>query len=341
MANQTRQSIPTGKLPSELLAELLGTLDAPDDRVRLGPAIGEDAAIVEVGGRALVVAADPITFATDRIGWYAVHVNANDVACCGAMPRWFTATVLLPPGTETANVAEVFAQLDDACRSIGVALIGGHTEVTEAVTRPVIAGQMLGETEPGRVLRSADACAGDELLLTGGVAIEGTAIICRELRERLTDLSRDLLERGAALLDEPGISVLPAARIAHSSPGVHALHDPTEGGLAGAIAELCAAAGVGAEIDYEAISHVTACREVCAVLDLDPLGLIASGALLIACATSATDSLLAALAGAGIETARIGRLTEARDRLLLRNGHRQQLPEFARDELARAFEHND
>lgn len=338
MANEAFEVIPTGKLPVALLRELLGGLRRPDPSVRLGPAIGEDAAAVEVNGRAVVVAADPITFATDRIGWYAVHVNANDVACCGAQPRWFTATVLLPAGSGAAAVADVFAQLETACRSIGASLVGGHTEITEAVNQPVIAGQMIGEADPAEIRRSADARAGDQLLLTGGIAIEGTAILCRELQAALSDVPRSLIEDGAALLDEPGISVLPAARIALANPGVHALHDPTEGGLAGALAELCSAAGTGVEIAYETIPHVPACREVCTALGIDPLGLIASGALLIACAQDAAAGLLEAFAEAGIRAARIGRLTRAPARMLLRDGRREPLPEFARDELARAFE---
>ncbi len=331
-------AIPAGKLPAELLARLLAGVTPHDPAVRLGPAIGEDAAVVEIGGRAVVVAADPVTFATDRIGWYAVHVNANDVACCGAEPRWFTATVLLPPGTSAETVTGIFAQVEAACASIGASLVGGHTEITPSVTQPVIAGQMLGETDSARILRSADARAGDELLLTGGIAIEGTAILCRERPSGLRGVPAEVIERGAALLDDPGISVLPAARIAWDHIGVHALHDPTEGGLAGAVAELCAAAGAGAQIDADAIPCVAACREVCAALGLDPLGLIASGALLVSCASGAAGALLAAFRNANIPAARIGRLTAARDRVLLHGGRRAPLPGFARDELARAFE---
>ena len=149
-------SLLTGKLPAELLERLLAGVVRRDPRVLLGPALGEDAALIDMGDRVLVAKADPVTFATDRIGWYAVHVNANDVACTGARPAWFLATILLPEGATEALAEEVFAQIEAACGALGVTLVGGHTEVTYGLERPIVAGAMLAEVAPDRVVRKAD-----------------------------------------------------------------------------------------------------------------------------------------------------------------------------------------
>ena len=166
--------LPTGKLPPKLLDELLARHSRPDPRVVLGPRAGEDAAIIDMGDRYLVAKTDPITFATDEIGWYAVNVNANDVACCGAVPKWFLATLLLPEQrTDAALVERVFAQIADACAALDVTLCGGHTEITYGLDRPIVVGQMLGEVAPDACLSTSGARPGDALILTKGIAVEG------------------------------------------------------------------------------------------------------------------------------------------------------------------------
>ena len=146
-----------GKFPPELLERLLAKIPLDDKRVLLGPGVGEDAALIDMGDRVLVAKSDPVTFAADLIGWYAVHVNANDIACSGATPRWFLATLLAPPGFEEAQAEAVFGQLLDACASLGVTLVGGHSEVTATVQRPVIAGTMLGEVDKGKYVKSKNS----------------------------------------------------------------------------------------------------------------------------------------------------------------------------------------
>src|SRR3989337_4013021 len=129
-----------GKLPNDLLASLLSRVEPRDPRVIIGPGIGWDAAVIDTGGpRLLVAKTDPITFASDLIGWYAVHVNANDVACMGARPAWFLATVLLPEGAPLDLSEAVFGQVLEACDSLGVELVGGHTEFTYRLERPIVA----------------------------------------------------------------------------------------------------------------------------------------------------------------------------------------------------------
>ena len=334
--------LPLGKLPADLLAALLRR-HAPDDpRVLLGPGVGEDAAVIDMGDRCLVAKTDPITFATDEIGRYAVNVNANDVACCGARPRWFLATLLLPEsGSDADSVAAIFEQMDAACASLGVTLCGGHTEITHGLDRPIVVGQMLAEVARDAYVSGAGARAGDAVILTKGIALEGTAIIARE-KPALLEAFMDEATRArcAGFLTRPGISVVEDAHVALAAGEVHALHDPTEGGLATGLRELAAAAGLGLHVERERIPVLPECDLVCRRLGLEPLGLIASGSLLIAAARDDAGAIVDALAAAGIASSVIGRLLEPGEglRLARADGRLEPLPSFARDELARLFE---
>lgn len=333
--------IPIGKLPSHHLAQLLARHTRPDPRLVIGAGIGEDAAVIDMGDRYLVAKTDPITFASDEIGWYAVNVNANDVACVGGRPRWFLATLLLPAGKTTeALVDSIFGQMARACQALDVTLVGGHTEITYGLDRPVVVGHMLGEVVPERCVATSGVRAGDDILLTKGLAVEGTALIAREKAGALqADFKADMLERCRDFLHRPGISVVRDARLAQAAGQVHAMHDPTEGGLATGLWEMAQAARVGLEIDAAAIPILPETAALCQRFDLDPLGLIASGALLIACPPGETPAILAALQAEGIVAARLGSAVEAeRGCTLLADSDRRPLPTFARDEIARLFE---
>jgi hydrogenase expression/formation protein HypE len=335
--------LPTGKLSPDLLADLLRRHVQPDPRVVAGPGIGIDAAILDLGDRRCLVAkTDPITYATERIGWYAVYVNANDVACCGAVPRWFLVTVLLPEGKTTEQTAEsIFSQISQACRQLEVAWCGGHTEVVAGLARPIVVGQMLGEVAGDDWLTAAQSQAGDTLILTKGIAIEGTALIAREKREELRGvLPAADLERCAELLDTPGISVVRDARLALEVGGVHALHDPTEGGVAGGLWELAQASGLGVVVHEQQLAILPECAALCRHYELDPLGLIASGALLIAAQADRAGAIIERLRADGIAAAEIGRLVPAEQGYTLQAADRpaRPLPIFARDEITRLFE---
>jgi hydrogenase expression/formation protein HypE len=328
----------TGKLPAELLARLLSRAVSRDPRVLLGPTVGEDAALIDLGDRVLVAKADPVTFATDRIGWYAVHVNANDVACMGARPAWFLATVLLPQGAPETLAEEVFAQIESACAALDITLVGGHTEVTHGLERPIVAGAMLAEAAAGRIVRKADARPGDHLILTKGIAIEGTALLARDAADHLRRRGFDgaALERARALLDRPGISVVREALLACETARVHAMHDPTEGGLATALHEVAAASGLAAEVREEAVVVLPETVEVCRALALEPLGLLASGALLIAVAEEDCERVRGALSEAAIKASCLGRLMDGGTGVIIdKRGERRDIPHFQRDELAR------
>jgi hydrogenase maturation factor len=270
-----------------------------------------------------------------------VHVNANDVACMAARPAWFLATVLLPEGASEGQAEQVFGQLLSACESLEIELVGGHTEITYGLTRPIVVGAMLGEVEREGLVEPGGAREGDALILTKGIAIEGTAVLAREAPERLAAQGVDgaTLERARGYIFEPGLSVVreAAAACAALGPGgVHAMHDPTEGGLATALYEMAAASGLGVAVREEPIAVLPETRRVCEAASLAPLGLLASGALLIAVAEGDCGRALDALAAAGVTAARIGAMVKRETGVIIDGPARAApVPRFARDEIAR------
>ena len=206
-----------GKLPPDLLAQLLEQANVQDPSVILGPRMGEDAALIDGGGENyLVVSSDPITFAAEQLGWYAVHVNANDIAATGGTPRWMAMTVILPDGSLPQLAQDIMRQTVDACAEIGVALVGGHTEVTYGIDRPIAIGTMIGEVQKGKETPTSGVKEGDAIILTKGVGIEGAAILAIEFAERLraAGVSEETIQRSAGFLHDPGISVVHDAHIA-------------------------------------------------------------------------------------------------------------------------------
>lgn len=336
-----------GKLPPDLLRSLLAGLPTEDPHLLVGPTVGEDAAIIEWPARdgdddtLLVAKTDPITFATDEIGYYAVHVCANDIAVSGATPRYYMPTLLLPAGTsDEALAVMIFAQIGAACRSLGIVVAGGHSEVTPSVTQPVIAGAMLGATTRARMVRSGGCRPGDLLLVAGSVPVEGTSIVARERRAELLALgwSTADIDTAAAYLHAPGISVSKPAHAATAAGLVSALHDPTEGGVATGLAEMAAAAGVGMQVELDAIPISPLSARLCRDMGIDPLGTIASGALLAACAPAHVAALLALWAELEWPAGVIGRVEEAPYGLrATRAGRATPFPVFAADELTRLW----
>jgi hydrogenase expression/formation protein HypE len=336
------QSLPIGKLRADTLQAIFDKHQFKDPRVVVGPRVGEDAAVIDMGDRYLVATSDPITFATAEVGWYALHVNANDIAVRGARPRWFLATLLLPAGATTdVSVERLFAELHAACDELEVALVGGHTEVTHGLDRPIIAGTMLGEVEKDRLVTTAGARVGDAVVMTKGVPLEGAAIIAREKEAELRALgiSPAVIRRARGFLKTPGLSVRPEAEIAGELTTVHAMHDPTEGGIATALVELADAAGVGLRIDRDRIMVLPEGKALCAAFGLDPLGTIASGALLMTLAPADAGIVIHALARESIDCHFIGQVVPREQGVTLMNGSRQEpMPVFAQDEITRLFQ---
>ena len=330
-----------GKLSPDILEGLLVGVDIKDPRVLLGPRLGEDAALIDYGERVLVAKTDPITFATDLIGWYVVQVNANDVACAGAQPRWFMATLLLPQTYTRTEITDLFRQITEACNALGVTLVGGHTEVTRNLDEPIVVGCMLGEAEKGKIVNTSGAQIGDSIVLTKGISLEGSALLARDRYQdlRRAGVDQTCIAEASEFLFNPGISVVRDAQIACSTAAIHSMHDPTEGGLATGLQEVAKAAGVGMLIEKRAIPVVPQCRSICEALNLDPLGLLASGCLIIALSPQEMPELLAALEKGGINAWEIGRVTKASEGILLKEGGKTcPVPTFERDEIARYFE---
>jgi len=332
---------PLGKLPAEHLARLLAQIPPTDPRIIAGGQVGQDAALLDMGDRYLAVKTDPITFATDAIGWYAVNINANDIACTGATPRWFLATLLLPENSTTpALVDDIFQQIQTACTELNISLIGGHTEITYGLARPLVIGQMLGEVSPEKVVTTAGARPGDDLILTKGIAVEGTAIIAGEMRaDLLAHFGADSLDDYANFLYQPGISVVKEAVLATGAGGVHAMHDPTEGGVATGLHELAQAAQVGLKVYADQLPYLPETTALCRHFNLEPLGLIASGALLIAADPAFTAKITTAFAAENLKSAVIGQvMSPSYGVRLVSDGDTRPLPTFARDEITRLFE---
>ena len=333
--------LPAGKLSLELLSDLLSSLKADDASVVVGPGVGQDVAILDVGADDyLVVTADPITFATDALGYYAVSVNANDIATSGGEPRWMLTTLLLPADeTDEALVREVWQQLEQAAAQVGVLLVGGHVEVTATVQTPVVSGMMIGTVAKDSYVTAAGARVGDEIVLLGQAPVEGTALLARELGDRLQEegFSAEQIEEAAGMLFDPGICVIDYARLARQScTDIHAMHDPTEGGLATGLWEMALASGVGLRVEAEAIDPVPLGEQFCTALGLDPLGLIASGCLLVALSKEDTANLLDAATQATILAAIIATaLPESEGLTLVHTGQTQRLPRYDQDELTR------
>ena len=328
-----------GKLPNDLLELFLDRFEFHDPAVLVRPAVGEDTAAVDIADEeVMVLKTDPITFATDSIGLYAVLVNANDIATSGATPRWMLTTVLFPPDSTPSQIWCVMEELELMCLKWGITLCGGHTEITDAVCRPVVTGLMAGTVKKNDLIDKKHMQAGDMVVLTKGVAVEGTAVIAREFADRLASLglSKDEIERSRNFLDRIGI--LDEARIAARLKTATALHDVTEGGLATAVEELSAAGNRKIRIDLEKIEIFPETRKICSLLDIDPMGLIGSGSLLICCPPESAQTLLAEIRKAGVQAAVIGEVlgpgkgVEAR-----RNGKTEAWPSFQADELTRLF----
>ncbi len=296
--------------------------------------------MVDAGENLLVFKSDPITFAVDEIGSYLVQINANDIATTGAQPRWLLVTLLLPESLTTAELVEgIMDQIYAACREMQVSVIGGHSEITHGLDRPLIVGSLVGEVPREQLVTPQGACPGDRILLTKGVPIEATAILAREFPERLKEeLEPGEAEMARNFLIEPGLGVLRDARIAVAAGRVTAMHDPTEGGLSTALWELARASGRSLVVDTDKVPVPPLAARVLHVFGLDPLASIASGALLLTVADGDADAVRRALEADGIACADLGEVEEGPPQVWRRTaGGREELPMPEADEIARVF----
>ena len=302
-------SLPTGKVPyKSLLKAVLGHLGVPNTRLLSGPAIGEDAAIIEMGEKVLVLATDPITAARQNIGWLSVHVNANDIATCGAKPLWFLNSILLPTNASEDLLGIIMRQIDKAAHELNVSVIGGHSEVTPGLIHPIIIGFMVGETTKDAYVTSSGARPGDKIILTKQAGIEGTAILATDLADHLENqLSKPSLEKARRLINE--ISIVKEAMLAVEVGGINAMHDPTEGGVLNGLWELAEASCVGLRVYVKKIPILSETKTICNVLNIDPLKTLGSGALLIVTKANKVKAVTSSLQKEGIMVSVIGEIT--------------------------------
>ena len=329
-----------GKLNTDLLDELVSGIKKKDPRVVVGPKVGEDAAVIDIGDKYLIATTDPITFTSYKIGWYMVNVNANDIAAMGGTPKWLLTSILLPENkTGSALVKKIFNDIEEAADELGIAICGGHTEVTKGLDRPIVSGHMLGEVDKNKLVTNSHARVGDEIILTKGIAIEGMALLAREREKELSGKYGNLfVERVQNFLHDPGISVVKEAHIANQTANIRAMHDPTEGGLATGLRELTRASNTGVVIYDDKIQYLEETSILCSEYKLDPLGVIASGALLIVVDPDDRDEVLRKLEQNDIECSVIGELTEKETGLkIVADGEERELPFFEVDEITRVI----
>jgi len=299
-----------GKVPTEVLEKIVfKNLGAKRDDVVLSPSIGEDAAIVQAGKEVLAISSDPITGAEEWLGWLAVHVSANDVATRGVQPRWFNSIILLPRNSTTELIEKICTQMDKAARQLNVAIVGGHCEITPGIDHPIVTGCAIGVAEDGKYVSSSGARIDDRIILTKGTGIEGTAILASDRRAELLEVFDEKFVKKAENFFEK-ISVVKDAITAFRIGGVSAMHDPTEGGVAGGLHELADAANVGFQVYEKEILIPEETRKICAHFEIDPLQLISSGSLLIVAEEEKTDEIISSLSRNGVQSSIIGEVTE-------------------------------
>ncbi|MFB6130774.1 MAG: AIR synthase family protein [Salinigranum sp.] len=317
--------------PDDLASLVFSRTGAEDDDVLMGPKYGEDTAAVRIGGQVLVVNTDPISLAVERIGTLGVHVACNDVAASGGRPRWLTMAVFLP-GESADPLDAITAQVDEAARELGVAVVGGHSEYAPERSRPMLVLTCLGLAD--EYVPTGGVEPGDRIVLTKGAGIEGTAILATDFRDRLAgDVDAAVFDRAAAFYEE--VSVVVDAEAV--GPYAHAMHDPTEGGLTDGLLEMAVASGCSLEVDREAVPVREETATLCAAAGVDPLRIFGSGGLLAAVAADDLEAALAALGERGIDAAPIATAREADgDPAVIADGERRTEP--GRDDLYALWE---
>jgi hydrogenase expression/formation protein HypE len=313
---------------------VLGRLGAPRSETLVRAALGVDAAAVAVDAEwACVLTTDPITAAASGAGRLAVYVVCNDLAAMGAEPLGVLATLLFPEGVVASEIEQVTTDIDATARSLNVEVLGGHTEVAPGISSGLVVMTGVGKARRDQLVTAAGARAGDALVLTKAAALEGSHILATDLAGRLLGVPEAFLAEARAYGDE--LSVVPEARIAVGL-GATAMHDPTEAGVVGALWEMAEASGRGFRVEVGRIPVRDATRAICAALGVDPLRLIASGALLIACQNG--PAMVRGLRQASIEAAQIGSMTDGGRVLVHPDGREEPVDTLVRDELYRILE---
>lgn len=328
-------TLPTGKVsPYELLELVFPELELDDEKVLVGPDVGLDASVIDFGDNVLVLSSDPITGALKDPGWLSVNVNANDVATMGASPEWFLLTLFMPEGSERSDVKKVMKSAKNASKELNISIVGGHTEVTPGLERILISGAMAGIAPKEKWVSAAEAKPGDEIIFTKTSALEGTFILAMDREERLkTELGSDLVESAKKFRNY--LSVVEDALTAVDSGEVHAMHDPTEGGLIGGLYELADAANVGFSIESDKVFVAGETRAICDFYEIDPFKTIGSGSLLICSDPEDSEKIVNSLEEKGIKASIIGEIRKNENKREIDDAP-AEFPE--QDELWKIFE---
>ncbi|HET6316726.1 MAG TPA: AIR synthase family protein, partial [Chloroflexota bacterium] len=312
-----------------LLRELvLGRLGARRPETLIGARLGVDAAAIALDGDVCVLTTDPITTASSGAGRLAVHVVCNDLAVMGAEPVGLLATLLFPPGVTSEAIAKLTQEIDATACEENVEVLGGHTEVAPGLSQPLVVMAGVGRARRDRLVTAGGARPGDALVLTRAAGLEGSHILANDLAAQLLAVPEALLEEARGYASE--LSVVAHARHALDL-GATAMHDPTEGGVIGALWEMAEASGAGFRVLADQIPVREPTRAICAALGVDPLRVIASGALLIACPDGPA---MAAALGATV----IGEITASGRVLIHPEGRIENVDDLDRDELYRVLE---
>ncbi|MEJ5293390.1 MAG: AIR synthase family protein [Candidatus Methanosuratincola sp.] len=325
-----------GKIPNSVLKRIvLSQLGVSDPDVLAGPGIGEDAAVIRHGGGKLAFKSDPITGSVEEVGVLAVYVNANDIASRGAVPRWFLGCILLPPGSNEFDLEKICKQIDSAAKELGIAVVGGHTEVTDGTTRPIVVGSMIGVTKNSRFITTGGSSPGDAVYMTKSAGIEGTVILSSDPRIAET-FGDDFVKRCKSLL--PKVNVVSECMLLADQEAVTSIHDVTEGGILGCAWEIAEASSSGILIDLSSVRVLDETRALCAELDLDPFRLMGSGSVLFTVRAGGEALVEKALSDGGIPHSRIGIIRGMGEGRQFRDldGRLFSLPPPGSDELWRA-----
>jgi len=326
----------TGKVSETVLKRsVFKQLKTSRKEVLVKAGVGEDCSAVQLEpGEAVVMSVDPITGTVEDIGELSVYITVNDLASSGAEPIGILMSILLPPESEEKELRELMQKAEAVCSTLNIQILGGHTEVTTAVTRPVVTVTGVGKVKTEKFVKTSGAIPGQDIVVSKWIGIEGTSIIAKEKEAELLKRFPASFVEQAKRFDEY-ILILDEAATAMKS-GVSAMHDVTEGGIFGALWEIAEASGVGLDIDMKKIPVRQETIELCEVFDLNPYMLISSGCLIMV-ADNGLD-LVTALEREGIKGTVIGKVTEGNDRLI-RNGEDFRYLERPRtDELYKIYE---
>lgn len=327
-----------GKIPNDILKDIiLDKIKYNRKEVMVRPGIGEDCCAIDLGRELCVLSSDPVTGAANEIGRLAVLINCNDIASSGAEPLGLMVTLLAPPGTTEAELNKVMGQLCETANALNIDILGGHTEITDAVNRFVIMSTAVGKTRKETLVTTAGAKPGDHIVLTKSAGMEGTAIIASDKEEELKQhLSEGVVERAKTFIER--VSAVKEGRIAGEFR-VNSMHDVTEGGILGALWEVAEASEVGVEVWEEKIPVEKETAEICDYYGIDPMKLISSGCMLITCKDG--DALVKVLSENGVNAAVIGTITERQEKVLVSHGGRKFIEPPASDELYKVIMQKD